>query len=961
MSRKTKQKITDENVHSGVSKKSPDNQQKTSSDLRIRAEKYLENRLFKPDSMSGLDRGEIQSLLHELQIHQIELEVQNEELRLAQIKLEELKDKYLDLYDLAPVGYVTINEHGVIIEANLTFAHLLGIARNRLVGKHFSQFVAPSDRPTYLSHRQGLVERRAEQTCELGLIRNDGSLFNARLQSIPLLGEHGSIGCRTVVSNIAEFKKADEALRESEELHRAIFNNAGIGIDMVDKQGRFEHVNPALADMLEYTQEELQNLTIDQVSHPEDIEPSKSKLEDFFRGKIDSYRLEKRYVSKNGNIIWADVSVSAMRDVGGRNIRDIGVISDITSRKNAERALRDSEEKYRLLVENANEAIFIAQGDFIKFANPRTVEILGYSADELASTPLAELIHPDDREILLERYGKRLRGQPVEQVDPFRIITKSGITKWVELNAVRIQWDGRPATLNLGNDITERKRMREAQSRLTTAVEQAAEGIVITDAQGTVQYVNPAYAEITGYAVEEVLGRNPSILKSGKHPKSFYKEMWNTITGGRTWSGHLINKKKNGSLFEEEATISPVRDAFGDIINYVAVKRDVTHEQALQRELLQAQKMEAVGTLAGGVAHDFNNLLQVVLGYSELLLIEPDTPNQMRGDLEKINLAARNGAELVQRLLTFSRRTQIEPRPLNLNHRITEVQQILVRTIPKIIEVALILDDRLAPIDADPTQIDQILMNLTLNAKDAMPEGGKLLIETENATLDNEYCMNHFDAKPGDYVLLKVSDTGHGMDKETREHVFEPFFTTKPIGEGTGLGMAMVYGSVKQHGGCVMCYSEPDQGTTFILYFPALKRGIESEPVVSEIMPAGGNETVLLVDDEEFVCELGKRILSKAGYTVLTAANGREALELYSKSQDIALIILDLIMPEMAGKECMEEILRIDPQAKILIASGYSANSSTQKIIDKGARGFVGKPYNVRKMLQTIRDVLDAE
>jgi two-component system, cell cycle sensor histidine kinase and response regulator CckA len=471
-----------------------------------------------------------------------------------------------------------------------------------------------------------------------------------------------------------------------------------------------------------------------------------------------------------------------------------------------------------------------------------------------------------------------------------------------------------------------------------------------------------AYAETTGYAVEEVLGRNPSILKSGKHDESFYKKMWDTITGGLTWNGHLINRKKDGSLFEEEATISPVRDAFGNIINYVAVKRDVTHEQALQRELLQAQKMEAIGTLAGGVAHDFNNLLQVVLGYSELLLIERDTPNRMRGDLEKINVAARNGAELVQRLLTFSRRTQIEPRPLNLNHRITEVQQILVRTIPKIIEVELVLDDRLAPLNADPTQIDQILMNLALNAKDAMPEGGKLIIETENATLEKEYCLNHFDAKPGDYVLLKVSDTGHGMDKETREHIFEPFFTTKPVGEGTGLGMAMVYGSVKQHGGCVMCYSEPDHGSTFKIYFPALKHAIESEPVVSEVMPAGGNETILLVDDEEFVCELGERILTKAGYTVLTAANGRKALELYnSKSQDIALVVLDLIMPEMAGKECLEEILRIDPQAKILIASGYSANASAQETIERGARGFVSKPYNVRKMLQTIRDVLDAE
>ena len=816
------------------------------SDLRTRAEKYLEGRLFRRDTISGLSRKEIKRLIHDLQAHQIELEMKQEELRVTRLKLQELKDKYVDLYDFAPVGYVTMNEHGVITEANLTCAALLDVNREKIIGRRFSEFIARADLDVYYFHWRRLEETGLAEDCDIELARNDGSLVSARLQTVPFRDpDSGSVTYRTTITDITEHKKADEALRESEERHRAIFNNAGIGIDIVDRQGRFEHVNPALSDMLGYTEEELRNLTIAEVTHPDDIEPSRGMLEEFSQGKIGSYRLEKRYLTKNGTVIWADVSVSAMHDAEGGHTRNIGVISDITARKDAEMALQDSEQKHR---------------------------------------------------------------------------------------------------------------------HLATAVEQAAEGILITDARGIVQYVNPAYAGITGYDVEEILGRNPSILQSGRHDESFYKEMWATITSGRTWSGHMINKRKDGALFEEDATISPVLNASGNIINYVAVKRDVTNEMALQRELLHAQKMEAVGTLAGGIAHDFNNLLQVVQGYSELLLTEEDTPDPVRGDLEKINMAARNGAGLVQRLLTFSRRTQIEPRPLNLNHRITEIRQILDRTIPRMIEIQLILDDTLAAANVDPAQVDQVLMNLALNAKDAMPDGGKLIIETENVTLDKDYCLIHPGAKPGHYVLLKVSDTGCGMDKETLEHIFQPFFTTKGVGVGTGLGLAMVYGSVKQHGGHIVCYSEPGYGATFKIYFPSLR--VDSDPGIAgpPAMPAGGKETILLVEDDKLVCELGEKILRQAGYTALTAPNGKIALELYkSKYREIALVILDLIMPEMGGKECLEEILQLDPRARIIVASGYSVNGPTKQAIEKGARGFVGKPYDVRQMLQTIRDVLDAE
>ena len=327
-----------------------------------------------------------------------------------------------------------------------------------------------------------------------------------------------------------------------------------------------------------------------------------------------------------------------------------------------------------------------------------------------------------------------------------------------------------------------------------------------------------------------------------------------------------------------------------------------------------------------------------------------------------MNQAARTGADLVHSLLTFSRKTETKPRPLNLNHQIERVRKLLSRTVPRMIEIQLNLDGDLAAINADPTQVEQILMNLAVNARDAMPDGGKLQIGTQNATLDEDYCGMHLGAAPGDYVLLQFSDTGKGMDPDTLEHIFEPFYTTKGPGEGTGLGLAMVYGIVKQHGGYIMCYSELGHGTTFKVFFPALSSPSQAERAPLKPTLRGGTETILLVDDEVLIRDLGKRILARAGYTVVTAANGNEALAAYkSKQNDIAIVILDLIMPEMGGKQCLEEMLKISPQAKVLIASGYSALGPSKEAVEAGAKGFINKPYDMHQMLQIVRHVLDGE
>ena len=457
-----------------------------------------------------------------------------------------------------------------------------------------------------------------------------------------------------------------------------------------------------------------------------------------------------------------------------------------------------------------------------------------------------------------------------------------------------------------------------------------------------------------------MIGEKPSLLRFGDISPEFYEEVKQILFRGESWAGRLSKKRKDGTSYEEDVTVSPVRDLSGRIVNVVIVKRDVTKEVRLQRQLLHAQKMEAVGTLAGGIAHDFNNLLQVTLGYSELLLSSRKEDDPEYEDLSRILQAAKSGADLVQRLLTFSRKVEPRTVPLNLNKHIVQVQKLLRRTIPKMIDIQEDLSADLAKINADPVQMEQVLMNLAVNASDAMPNRGKLTLETRNVTLDEEYCRTNVSAHPGDYVVLTVSDTGQGMDKKTIEHIFEPFYTTKELGRGTGLGLAMVYGIVKQHGGFITCYSEVGRGTAFNAYFPATDKhqdlGVKK---IGEIL-ASGSETILLVDDEQPVRELGERILGKAGYTVLVASNGIEARDLFTgNGKKVDLVILDLIMPDMGGQECLGELLKIDPRAKILIASGYSPDAAMRGMLELGARGFVNKPFRLKEFLQEVRKVLD--
>ncbi len=510
-------------------------------------------------------------------------------------------------------------------------------------------------------------------------------------------------------------------------------------------------------------------------------------------------------------------------------------------------------------------------------------------------------------------------------------------------------------------DITARKRAEAENARLALAIEQAEEAVVITNAQGTIEYVNPAFEAGTGYPRAEVLGHNPRLLKSGLQDAAFYRELWGAISAGHTWRGRMINRKKDGTLYSEDATISPVRNRVGVVTSYVGVKRDVTERLALDAQLLQAQKMEAIGRLAGGVAHDFNNILSVVLTYAELVTNDLPPASPARADLEQISRAGQRAVTLTRQLLAFSRQQVLEVKVLNLGDSVRGVEKMTARLLGAHVTLTILSASDLWNVKVDPGQFEQILLNLAVNARDAMPQGGQLTIETANVELDDEYAHAHGGVKAGDYVVVAVSDTGTGMDAATKARIFEPFFTTKEIGKGTGLGLATVFGIVQQSGGHIWVYTEPGKGTTFKLYLPRCDRTAE-KPAASGTEPIQrGSETILLVEDEEQVRYVARDILRRQGYVVLEASNGGEALLICEQhGARIQLLLTDVVLPRMSGRQLAERLATVRPQMRVLFMSGYTDDAVLlHGILDSGV-AFLQKPLTPTSLSRRVREVLDA-
>jgi len=514
--------------------------------------------------------------------------------------------------------------------------------------------------------------------------------------------------------------------------------------------------------------------------------------------------------------------------------------------------------------------------------------------------------------------------------------------------------------------LTERKVLEDELLKLTYAVTQSPIGILITDSEGVIEYVNPRFTGITGYMLEDVQGEHSSMFKWVDASEKSYRALLKTILDGREWRGRFHNRKKSGELYWEETLIAPIKNSEGKITNFIAMKEDISDRVRLEEELHHSQKMDSIGRMAGGLAHDFNNILTAIAGYVGIMEFYTTEESPLSSSITQIRSSVERAAQLVQGLLGFSRKQRSNPLPVNLNDIVTRVAKLLTSLIGEDITLHNFLSDAPLEILVDTVQIEQLIMHLVNNSRDAMPKGGELWIGTRRTTLDNDFVGRYGYGTVGDYALLTVTDNGTGMDAETLEKIYEPFFTTKSVGKGSGLGLSVVYGCVKQSKGFLTCYSEPGKGTQFNVYFPLNFKPEEPEreeqqlPKITDKGQLRGYETLLLVEDDEEVLEIIKSLLEEFGYTVLMAKDGKKAVSLFREnSQKTKLVILDAVMPKKSGWETYREIQAEVPWIKALFISGYTREALIEKGMLEERSMFLPKPIAPLDLLRTVREVLD--
>jgi len=1072
--------------------------------LRRRAEAAWRERGSDADKLSAAD---VPALLHELEVHQIQLEMQNAELRRAQEELEAARDKYADLYDFAPAGHLTINENGQILEANLTAAGLLGTERGVLPGQSLSRFIAPEDQGVYYKHGRAVLGAANGQVCEIRMVPRAGTPFDVRMQSMGVTNNDGTVTkWRTVISDITEHKQAQQALQESESKVRALLNSTGQAIYGVDLSGKCTFVNPAFLRMLGYQhQDELLGKNIHALIHHTDAKgqpypEEKCRVCEAFRRdegmhvddevlwradntsfsaeywsqpihengqlvgavvafiditerkqtdqalrvrnramaaaangvmitdpnlsdnpliycnpafeKITGYTLDEvlgrnarflqgndcqqdglkevraaireghecyvvvRNYRKDGTRFWNELTIAPVRDTNGEIAHFVGIQNDITERKRAEEALRRERDFAESLIETAQTIVLVLspEGRIVRF-NPFMEQLSGYRLGEVVGEDwFATFLPESERSRMKKIFSEAMSGiQTRGNISP--IIARDGQTRDISWSdQVLKDADGKRAgLLSIGHDITDSRRkdaaLRDREQQLGLILASTAEGIFGMDLEGRFTFGNRSCVELLGYEDEkDLLGQDMHTLihhtrsDGTPHPKEeclIYQARYQNKTVDLD---DEVLWRADGSSFPAEGRSYPMlRD--GQVVGTVVSFTDITERKEREAQLLQAQKMQVVGQLTGGIAHDFNNLLTVILANLGLLAEEiASVPGAGPRDL--INdafSAARDGAALTHRLLAFSRKQPLHVKRVDIDDILRKIRGFLQPTLRESIELRVNPAKGIPPVLVDPGQLESALLNLVVNARDAMLEGGTLIIETTHECIGPDEPTADPELAPGHYVMITVRDSGIGMSPEDAARAIEPFFTTKPHGKGSGLGLSMVYGFAKQSGGGLLLRSALGKGTSVSILLPEAAHAIEEDDaeLASPNAPRG-SETILLVEDQLQLRRAAKRMLLGLGYQVIEAENAAAARKVLTAETGVDLLFSDVVMPgDMNGHALARWALQKRPGLKVLLTTGFKEEETPERSVAHGDLHLLQKPYIKEELARAVRAALD--
>jgi len=929
----------------------------TTEENNILEEKYIITETRKTPIYSGDKVSRIITIIRDI------TERKNSELVLkeSEEKFKILAEKFRNIIESSPMGihmYKLEDDQLIFTGANPSADSILGIDHTQFIDKTIEE-AFPSAVDTEIPDRYKMA-------CSSGKVwhtenidyedeRVRGAFEVYAFQTAPNM-------MAALFLDITERKKMEHALVESEQKYRNLYKTALVGLFQTSmKDGKVIAANKAAATIFGYDSVDQFKAEFKTSEHYANSEDRKKMVELALKtGRIE--HLEILGTKRDGSLIPLDISLAAYEKEGIFE----GVIIDISERKRAEEALRESEEKYRLVVENANEAITVAQDGRLKFFNSRMTEMVGYSYDEIFKKPFLDLIHSDDREMVGKRHIGRLQGEELPSTYSFRVITKSSEILWVEINVVKITWENQPATLNFLTDITERKQaeeaLKESRKMLRLVLDTIPVRVFWRDKDFNYLGCNLEFAKDAGFESQnELIG------------KSDYDLVWKDMAESHRQDDVEIIQTGKEKLNIEESVVGssnkkfwiriskvPLRDIDNKIVGVLGTYEEITEQKSLEEQFRQAQKMEAVGRLAGGVAHDFNNVLTAIKGYSQLILNELAEGDAFYQDVSEINMAANRAADLTKQLLLFSRKQVIQPQVFGLNTCVKDMDKMLQRLIGEDIIFETSFQAKWSSIKADRSQIEQVIMNLVINARDATPTGGKIRIETSNETFDKGSPTVDV-SMLGTYVLLSVSDTGMGMTEETQQHLFEPFFTTKEFGRGTGIGLATVYGIINQSDGFIRVESEINKGTKLKIYLPLVEDKIESEiqtDLESDNEP--GSETILIVEDEDIVRELAVKILERKGYHVISTQHVDDAISIVNNyKSSIHLLLTDVVMPKMNGAVLANKLTSVKPEMKVLFISGYTDEAIIHHGVLDGEVNFLQKPFTPNGLIKKIRQILD--